>query len=66
MYKETTLGESVVDEVRAIREALDAEVWHEVEKLAEAARQKSEQVRREFGFKVADLSTPVPQNRISR
>lgn len=64
--KETPLGESVVDEVRAIREALDAEVGHDVEKLAEAARQRSAQIRREFGFKTADLSTPVPRNGVSR
>lgn len=55
------LGESVVDEVRAIREALDEEAGHDVTKLAEMARRASDQVRREFGFKSAQL--PIPSRR---
>ena len=49
------LGESVVDEVRAIREAIDEEVGHDVARLAEYARQASEAVRRELGMKIATL-----------
>lgn len=44
------LGESVVDEVRAIREAIDTEVGHDLRKLAERARLVSEQARAEFGL----------------
>ena len=54
------LGESVVDEVRAIREAIDEEVGHNVARLAAQARQVSEAVRREFGMKVARLPLPPP------
>ena len=49
------LGESVVDEVRAIREAIDEEVGHDVARLAEYARQASDAVRRELGMKIATL-----------
>lgn len=48
------LGESVVDEVRMIRETVDAEHRHDVRRLAEHARRVSEQIRREFGMKVAE------------
>jgi len=60
------LGESVVDEVRAIREAIDEEVGHDVARLAAQARQVSEVVRREFGMKVADIRSrdrQVPSTR---
>jgi len=56
------LGESVVDEVRAIREAIDEEVGHDMARLAAQARQVSETVRHEFGMKVARLPLP-PQSR---
>jgi hypothetical protein len=49
------LGESVVDEVRAIREAIDEEVGHDVARLAERARRVSDAVRREFGMRTAKL-----------
>ena len=45
---DSTLGESIVDEVRAIREAIDAEAGYDIHKLAEQARKVSEQVRREY------------------
>ncbi len=48
-------GESVVDEVRAIRATIDAEAGHDIRKLAEQARQVSEGVRREYGMKVAEI-----------
>lgn len=54
---DSALGESVVDEVRAIREAIDAESDHDIRKLAEQARRVSEQVRREYGMKVAEIAT---------
>lgn len=55
------LGESVVDEVRAIREAIDQEVGHDVAKLAVEARRASDAVRREFGMKATQLPlSPAP------
>ena len=57
---ESRLGESVVDEVRAIREAIDEEVGHDVAKLAAEARRASEAVRREFGMKAAQLPLSPP------
>jgi hypothetical protein len=48
-------GESVVDEVRAIRETIDAEAGHDIRKLAQQARRVSEEVRREYGMKVAEI-----------
>lgn len=55
------LGESVVDEVRAIREAIDQEVGHDVSKLAIEARRASDAVRREFGMTAAQLPlSPAP------
>ena len=53
------LGESVVDEVRTIREAIDAEVGHDLQRLAELARRTSEQVRRTYGLNVAALPVPT-------
>lgn len=47
------LGESVVDEVRAIREALDQAVGHDVRRLAEQAREVGERIRREHGLTIA-------------
>lgn len=57
---ETRLGESVVDEVRAIREAIDEEVGHDIARLAAEARRRSEEIRREFGMRVAELHSPLP------
>ena len=59
---DTDLGESVVDEVRAIREALDREFGHDVERLAEAARRRSEEVRREFGMRSVDAQSSDRQD----
>lgn len=53
--KPTDLGESVVDDVRAIREAIDEEVDHDPRLLAERARKAAESVRREYGMKTAEL-----------
>ena len=57
------LGESVVDEVRSIREAIDAEVGHDVQKLAEQARRASQEVRRAYGLEVAELPATVKPRR---
>lgn len=45
----------IVDEVRRVREAIDEEVGHDVEKLANRARQAGEEYRRTHRSKVADL-----------
>lgn len=55
MKDDPQTGESVVGEVRAIREAIDDEVGHDMTRLAERARRVSAEVRREFGMKVATL-----------
>ena len=48
------LGESVVDEVRRIRESIDAEVGHDLRKLAERARRAGEDVRKRYGMKLGE------------
>jgi hypothetical protein len=53
----TTLGESVVDEVRAIREAIDEDVGHDMRRLADRARRAGEEVRRQYGLKAAQPFT---------
>lgn len=50
-----SLGESVVDEVRAIREMIDAEVEHDLARLADRARQTSQAVRQEFQMRTATV-----------
>ncbi len=54
----STLGEPVVDEVRSIREAIDAEAGHDIRKLADQARRVSEEVRRKYGMKPAEPPNP--------
>ena len=58
---EAKLGESVVDEIREIREALDREVDHDVHRLAQTAREASAQVSARFGLKPALQSDAKPQ-----
>jgi hypothetical protein len=50
---ESILGESVVEEVRAIREAIDREVGHDIRRLAARAQAISEKIEEEFGLTVA-------------
>lgn len=50
-------GESVVDEVRAIRAKIDAEAGHDIRKLTEQARWAIAAVRRGYGMNVAE--TPI-------
>ena len=54
----TPLGESVVDEVRAIREAIDEEVGHDLGRLAELARRKSSEIMSRYGMKRAEVPAP--------
>lgn len=56
---DSELGESVVDEVRIIRTAIDAEVGHDLRKLAEQARRVSRDIRERYQMVAADL-TPSP------
>jgi hypothetical protein len=49
------LGESVVDEVRAIREELDGRAGHDVRKLAAYAQRAGETIRRKNGMTLAKL-----------
>ena len=46
---------AIVDEVRRVREAIDEEVGHDLEKLADRARKAGEEYRRTHRSKVADL-----------
>lgn len=48
-------GESVVDEVRALRARLEAEAGNDLRKLAEEARRTSQRIRSELGMTVAAL-----------
>ena len=57
---ESRLGESVVSEVRRIRDALDVEAGHDLARLAEMARQASARIRKEYGMKVASLDFGKP------
>lgn len=45
----------IVEEVRAVREAIDEEVGHDVATLAERARTIGEEYRRKLGCKVAEI-----------
>ena len=44
------LEDPIVDEVRAVREAIDEEVSHDVARLAERARRIGEEYRRTHGI----------------
>lgn len=55
------LEDPIVDEVRAIREAIDEEVGHDIAKLAERARRIGEEYRRTH--KVAIVQIP-PTDRL--
>ena len=52
--------ETAVDDVRRIREQLDREAGGDIDRLAERARQVSEQYIRELGLKVVQ---PPQRNR---
>jgi hypothetical protein len=47
------LSDPIVEEVRALREAIDEEVGHDVRKLAERARKAGEEYRRARGAREA-------------
>jgi hypothetical protein len=55
------LEDPIVDEVRAVREAIDEEVDHDVARLAERARRIGEEYRRTH--KVAAVELP-PADRL--
>ncbi len=46
---------AIVEEMHRVREAIDEEVGHDVEKLAERARKAGEEYRRTRRNQVADL-----------
>jgi hypothetical protein len=54
--KRTPLVESVVDEVRAIRNKIDESVGHNVKKLSDEPGRKSSEIRKQYGMQEADLS----------
>lgn len=58
----TPLGESAVDDVRAVREAIDEEVGHDLRKLVEQARRKSAEVRQQYGMIVAESPVGVAKD----
>ncbi len=53
----------IVDEVCQVREAIDEEVGHDFEKLAERACQVGEEYRRTHKSKVAESPPPHPSVR---
>jgi len=53
------LGESAVDDVRAIRAAIDEEVNHELDRLAALIRRNSDAIREEFKLKSAAAPPPA-------
>lgn len=53
---------AIVDEVRRIREAIDEEVGHDVEKLADRARKIGEEYRRTHKSKAADVHPYQPSS----
>ncbi len=63
MPDESDLDDSVVSEVRAIREALDAEAKHDLTRLVERTREVAESVRKERGMKLADVNALGPKRR---
>ena len=50
------VSDPIVEEVRAVREAIDEEVGHDLRKLAERARKAGEEYRRARGAK--EVQTP--------
>jgi hypothetical protein len=55
------LEDPIVDEVRAVREAIDEELGHDVAKLAERARRIGEEYRRMHGV----AAVAIPDSRFS-
>ena len=56
------LSDPIVEEVRAVREAIDEEVGHDLRKLAERARKAGEEYRRARGaakVQIPDVSRPA-------
>lgn len=52
------VSDPIVEEVRAVREAIDEEVGHDIKKLAERARKAGEEYRRTHG--AGGAQTPPP------
>jgi hypothetical protein len=53
------LDDPIVDEVRAVREAIDEEVGHDIAKLAERARRIGEAYRLAHGVAVVEVLPPA-------
>jgi hypothetical protein len=64
---EDRLGPSVVDDVRAVREAIDREAGHDIDLLAAQARQIGEEYRHKRGAKAATVPGPpsLPPARVA-
>lgn len=56
LKQDRRLSDPIVEEVRAVREAIDEEVGHDLTKLAERARKAGEEYRRARG--AAEVQTP--------
>ena len=54
------LGESVVAETRAVREIIDAEVGHDVRRLAQAASKNGEGIRNRLRMELAEVCEHRP------
>jgi hypothetical protein len=53
------IADAIVDEVRTVREAIDAEVGHDVAKLAQRAAKVGEEYRRKLGCRRPRLPEQV-------
>ena len=61
------VSDPIVEEVRAVREAIDEEVGHDLRKLAERARKAGEEYRRSRGAtEVQTPDVPPPASRGGR
>jgi len=59
------LEDPIVDEVRAVREAIDKEVDHDVAKLAERVRRIGEEYRRAHNAPVVEIPpSKLPASRL--
>lgn len=56
LKQDRRVSDPIVEEVRAVREAIDEEVGHDLKKLAERARKAGEEYRRAHG--AAEVQTP--------
>lgn len=60
LKQERRLRDPIVEEVRAVREAIDEEVGHDLRKLAERARKAGKEYRRAQGAAEVQIPDDLP------